>query len=47
MQVSPHQIMIFGGKKITDHANSTRSDVIFMFDTYSKSMTVADNSLPG
>jgi len=39
--------MIFGGKKITDHTDSTRSNVILMFDTDSKSMTVADNSLPG
>ena len=46
MQSASNQIMIFGGKKITDHHESIRSSVIFIFDTDAKSMTVCEKSLP-
>ncbi len=46
MQISANQIMIFGGKRVTDHQNSTRSSVIYIFDTETKSMTTSDNILP-
>ena len=46
VEISPNQILIFGGKKISDHKNNLRSSLVFSFDTESKSLTLADENLP-